>query len=344
MIRGIRLGAPWGSRAIVVCGAVAGLVWSTEAFAPVARLAPGLSFRISAATRIYPGDTPRGQDDEVMRGRGIAANNHSRIEFLAYTPAPPGISTDDFVIGLDSGKVFVQHAKDQTVTPENDTFGGPAVVALGRVMGGGRGGFGRGGADPAAAGANRGARGGFGRGGGNPGGRGFRGRGRGGLGQGFLNQIQLLNVDFKLEKLGAGDVMDGRPTQHYRVTTDYRVVWGDQVIPAHAVTELWATPLPTNIPNPFEPFTVADQSTDGPLIEYALKLRAVRAQIEGTPIKVVTTTTLSGVQGIVGFQALVGNDPTIDTLTIVQQTQLTSIQPAEVDPKLLEVPEPGAPQ
>jgi hypothetical protein len=181
-------------------------------------------------------------------------------------------------------------------------------------------------------------------GGGGFGGRAGRGRGRGGLGQGFLNQVQLLNVDFKLEKLGAADALDARPTQHYRVTTDYRIVWGDQVIPAHAVTELWTTQLPTNIPNPFEPLTVADQSADGPLIEYALKLRAVRAQIEGTPIKVVTTTTLNGIQGIVGFQNLVGNDPTIDKLTVVQQTQLTNIQSADVDPKLLEVPEQGAPE
>ena len=329
--------------------AVIGLVWSTGAFAPAPRLVPGLSFRISAATRIYPGDVPRAQDDEVMRGRGIAAGNHSRIEFLAYTPTPQGVTTDDFLIAADSGKVFVLHAKDQSVTPANDTFGGPAVVALGRVMGGGGRGFGRGGGGDSAAGGggNRGARaGGFGRGpgGGGFGGRAGRGRGRGGLGQGFLNQIELLNVDFKLEKLGAGDAMDGRPTQHYRVTTDYRIVWGDQVIPAHATTELWTTQLPTNIPNPFEPFIVADQSTDGPLIEYALKLRAIRAQLEGTPIKVVTTTTLSGIQGIAGFQGLVGNDPTIDTMTVVQQTQLTSVQPAEVDPKLLQVPEQGAPE
>ena len=329
--------------------AVIGLVWSTGAFAPAPRLVPGLSFRISAATRIYPGDVPRAQDDEVMRGRGIAAGNHSRIEFLAYTPTPQGVTTDDFLIAADSGKVFVLHAKDQSVTPANDTFGGPAVVALGRVMGGGGRAFGRGGGGDSAAGGggNRGARaGGFGRGpgGGGFGGRAGRGRGRGGLGQGFLNQIELLNVDFKLEKLGAGDAMDGRPTQHYRVTTDYRIVWGDQVIPAHAITELWTTQLPTNIPNPFEPFIVADQSTDGPLIEYALKLRAIRAQLEGTPIKVVTTTTLSGIQGIAGFQGLVGNDPTIDTMTVVQQTQLTSVQPAEVDPKLLQVPEQGAPE
>ena len=322
------------------------VVASTGAFVSATRLVPGISFRISAVTRIYPGDTPRGQDDEVMRGRGIAANNRSRIEFLAYTPAPQGLTTDDFLVAVDSGKVFIQHAKDQTFTPANDRFNGPAVVALARVMGGGGRGVGRGGdAADAGGGGDRGARGGFGRGGGGgpPGGRAGRGRGRGGLGQGFLSQLQLLNVDFKLEKLGADEPIDSRPTQHYRVTTDYRIVWGDQVIPAHAVTDMWTAHLPVNVPNPFEPLIVADQSADGPLIEYALKLRAVRAQIEGTPIKVVTTTTLSGVQGIVGFQGFVGNDPTIDKLTVVQQTQITNVQPTDVDPKMLEVPNPGAP-
>ena len=312
---------------------------------------PGLSFRISSSTKIYPGDTPRNQDDEVMRGRGQAAGNHTRIEFLAYTPAPQGVTTDDFLIALDSGKVWVEHTNNKRFTSADDTFGGPAVVTLGRVMGGGRG---RGGPPGDAAGGGGGGgggggRGGFGgRGGGGPpggagGARGGRGpgRGRGGLGQGFLNQLQLLDVNFKIEKLGAGDAIDGKPTQHYKITTDYRVVWGDQPFPAHAVTEIWTTALPTLIPNPFEPLIVADQSTDGPLIEYALKLRAIRAQLEGTPIKVVTTTTFSNIQDVVGLRSFIGNDPTITTLTVVQQTQITNIQPAEVDPKIFLVNEEG---
>ena len=163
---------------------------------------------------------------------------------------------------------------------------------------------------------------------------------------GFLNQLQLLDVNFKLEKLGA-EQLDGRETQHYRVTTDYRVKWADQAFPAHAVTEIWSAQLPSKIPNPFEPLVVTDQSTDGPLIEYALKLRAVRAQIEGTPVKVVTTTTFSDIRDIVGLQAYVGQDPTVDKLTVVQQTQITGIQPADVDPKLVAVPDnldPGSPE
>jgi len=334
------------TRGLLTLTALAGLIGTVAAMTPDV-LAPGVTFRISSSTQVYAGATPRGQDDEVMRGRGIALNNRSRIEFLAFTPAPQGVTTDDYLIALDSGKAFIQHVKDQRFTSANDMFGGPAVVALGRVMGGGRGGFGGGGAPggDAAGGRAAGGRGFGGRGGGGggpPGGGGARGagrRGRGGVGQGFLGQLELLDVNFKLEKLGAGDPIDGRPTQHYRVTTEYRVLWGDQTFPAHAVTELWTAQLPASIPNPFEPLIVADQSTDGPLIEYALKLRAIRAQIEGTPVKVTTNTALAGIHDIVGFQSYVGNDPTIDTLHIVQQTQITNVQPADVDPKLLVVPD-----
>ena len=333
------------SRPAVVLATIAGLIGAVAAMTPLA-LAPGVSFRISSSTQVYAGATPRGQDDEVMRGRGIALNNRSRIEFLAFTPAPQGVTTDDYIIAGDSGKAFIEHVKEQRYTSANDMFGGPAVIALGRVMGGGRGGFGGGARGGDAGGGGRAAgRGGFGgRGGGGPpgGGGAARGggrRGRGGVGQGFLDQLELLDVGFALEKLGAGDAIDGRPTQHYRVTTDYRVVWGDATFPAHAVTEIWTAQLPAPIPNPFEPLIVADQSTDGPLIEYALKLRAIRAQIEGTPIKVTTHTTLSGIHDIVGFQGYVGNDPTVDTLHVVQQTQITNVQPADVDPKLFVVPD-----
>jgi hypothetical protein len=329
-----------------------GSVSATLAARQPARLDPGLSFKVSASTRVFGGETSRGQDDEVMRGRGVAANNHSRIEFLVYTPAPQGVTTDDFLIAVDSGRAFILHTNGQRYTPANDMFGGPAVVALGRVLGGGgRGGPGAGAAN-AAGGAGRagGGRGGFGGGGrgGPPGGggggaaRGGRGRGRGGLGQGFLDQLDLLDVNFTIEKLGAGEAIETRPTQHYRITTDYRVVWGGEAFPAHAVTEIWAVALPMPIPNPFEPLIVAEQSTDGPLIEYALKLRAIRAQIDGTPVKVITTTTFSGIHDVIGFQGYVGNDPTIDKVTVIQQTQLTSIQPAQVDAKLLVVPDSSA--
>jgi hypothetical protein len=335
------------TRAVIAAAATAGSIgFMTAASRPAdAHLVPGLAFRISSSLRVYGGDAPRGPDDEVMRGRGIAANNRARIEFLAFTPAPQGVTTDDYLIALDSGKSVIQHTATQRYTSATDMFGGPAVIGLGRVLGGGGRGFGGGDSTGGGGGgAARGGRGGRGPGGGGgpPGGargpRGGRG-GRGGGASGFLNQIELLDVNFKIDKLGAGDPIEGRATQHYRITADYRVVWGGQGFPAHAVTEVWSTDLPTTIPNPFEPLIVGDQSTDGPLIEYALKLRATRSQIEGTPIKVVTTTTFSGVREVVGFARYVGSDPTIDKVTVVQQTQITSIAPADVDAKLLVVPD-----
>jgi hypothetical protein len=334
-------------RAALFASALGGVAVSIAAVKPARNLAPGLSFRISASTKVYPGDMPRGQDDEVMRGRGVAVNNRSRIEFLAYTPAPQGVTTDDFVIGSDSGKAFLVHSVGtNNITAANDIFGGPGVIALGRVIGGGGRGFG-GGGPPGGGGGARGApRGGRGGGGGPPGGGGARGgrggRGvRGGLGSSFVNQLQLLDVGFKIEKLGAGELFEGRPTERYRITSDYRVVWSDQNFPAHAVTEIVTTKLPTEIPNPFEPLIVADQSTDGPLIEYALKLRAIRAQLDGTPIKVTTTTTFSNIRDIIGFQQYTAGDPTIDTLHVVQTTQITNIAAADVDPKLVVVPDGG---
>lgn len=339
-------------RAAGIAATAVMLIGSGAALRPTWRHVPGLAFRVSASTRIYAGDTPRGQNDEVMRGRGVAAENRSRIEFLAYTPAPQGITTDDFLISVDSGKVFVQHTSPARYTPADDMLGGPAVVALSRIMGaggggGGRGGPGGGGGGPPGGAGGRGNRGGGGPpGGGGGGGRGGRGgrAGRGGIGSGLLSQLELLDVNFKLEKLGAGDALDGRPTQHYRITTDYRILWGDQGFPAHAVTEVWTTALPTAIPNPFEPLVVAEQSTDGPLIEYALKLRAIRAQLEGTPIKVVTTTTFTEIADVLGLSSYIGNDPTITNpkLTIVQQTEITNIAPADVDPKLFVIPDPNA--
>lgn len=243
------------SRAGLGIAAGVAIIATTAATHPVSLFVPGLAFRISSSTKVYGGDTPRGQDDEVMRGRGVAANNHSRIEFLAFTPAPQGVTTDDYVIAVDSGKAFVYHTGSQTYTPANDVFGGPAVIALGRVLGGGGRGAFPGGGDPGGGGAARGGRGGGGRGG-PPGGGGpgrGRGRGRGGLGAGFLDQLQLLDVTFKVEKLGSGETIDTRPTQHYKISADYRVVWGGQAFPAHQVTELWTVSLPMQIPNPFEP-------------------------------------------------------------------------------------------
>ena len=323
--------------------------------AGVSSVAPGLSFRISSSTRISLGDgSAAGQEDEIMRGRGVAVGKHARIELLAFSPLPDNTTLEDFILALDSGRVVIIRPRNQTFTEASDQFGGPGIVALNRSGGGGRGfGGGPGGGDGAGGGGGRGA-GRAGRGGGGPppggfggGGRGgARGRGRGGP-SGFLAETQIRDVLFAIEKLGAGEAVEGRPTQRYRITADYRVVWGGQSVDAHAVTEYVTAQLPVAIPNPFEPLPYIENVTDGPMLEYILKLIRIRNQVEGVPIKVTTSTTFKGVDQVTGFPlgggrgrgGGGGGDAVMpSTLTVVQTTSITSIKEADVDAATLEIP------
>src|SRR5207249_3174221 len=125
-------------------------------------------------------------------------------------------------------------------------------------------------------------------------------RGRGGA-SAMLDQVEIRDVKFNLEKLGAGDALDGRPTQRYKITSTYHIVWAGQGVDARAVSEIWTTPLAVRIPNPFEPLGTAEPLPDSPLIEYSLMLPYVRRQMDGVPIKVTTTTTFNGIENVVGF-------------------------------------------
>jgi hypothetical protein len=302
-----------------------------------AQAVQGLSFSISSSTRVSIGETVGRADDQIIRGRGVATGKHARIELLVLSPLPDNMTLDDYLLALDSGRVVVVRPASENYMEASEMFGGPGVSALGRLAAGGRG-FGGGG---------RGGRGGFagarGGGGGGGGARGGRGRGgaRGGA-RGFLEQVNVRDVKFEIEKLGAGDPIDGRPSRHYKITADYRMVWGNQGSDAHAVTEIWSVDLPVQIPNPFEPLTTVETVSDSPLFEYALKLARFRSQVEGAPVKVVTTTTLTGVEQLAGLPGFgVGGDgatgPT--TLQIVQQTTISSIKPADVDPSQLMIPQ-----
>ncbi len=216
------------------------------------------------------------------------------------------------------------------------------AVAAGSLV---RGGPGGGGGPPGGGGAGAGGRGG---GGGGPpgggaagGGRGGRGGRRGGGGSGLLSQLELLDVKFKLEKLGAGEAIDGRPTQHYRITTDYRIVWGDQGFPAHAVTEIWTTPAANGDPESVRAArrrrTVDRRTAHRVRAQAARHPRAARGHADQGR----DDDDVHRHRDVVGLRSYVGNDPTITNpkLTVVQQTQITNIAPADVDPKLLVVPD-----
>jgi hypothetical protein len=162
-------------------------------------------------------------------------------------------------------------------------------------------------------------------------------------------------VTFTIEKLGAGEQIEGRETKHYKITADYKIAWSDQVIDAHGVTEIWSTTLPVAITNPFEPLPIYEPEPDGPMIEYAAKLARIRSQVEGVPIKVVTTTSLTGLQNVAGFggrggrggnaAATSGTEGETEAqpgvVKVVQQTAITGIKEGDVDEKLLALPQGG---
>jgi hypothetical protein len=162
----------------------------------------------------------------------------------------------------------------------------------------------------------------------------------------MLDQVQLRDVTFNIEKLGDGEAIDGRATKQYRITADYKVAWSDQIVDAHAVTEIWAAALPIAIANPFEPLPVYEPESDGPMIEYAAKLARIRSQVEGVPIKVVTTTTLTGLQNVVGQRGGGGGGSETEdpqprgVLKVVQTTSITGIKESDVDEKLMTAAEP----
>src|SRR5439155_3176492 len=97
---------------------------------------PGVSFHISSSTRISATENAGGQDDQMVRGRGVAANGRARIELLAAVPLPNGLTLDDQLLALDSGRVVAIRANGSSL-PMNDQFGGPGILALARSGGGG---------------------------------------------------------------------------------------------------------------------------------------------------------------------------------------------------------------
>ena len=154
-------------------------------------------------------------------------------------------------------------------------------------------------------------------------------------------------MTFNIEKLGPGEAMDGRETKQYRITADYKIAWTDQIVDAHAVTEMWTTTLPIAIANPFEPLPVYEPEPDGPMIEYAAKLARIRSQVEGVPIKVITTTTVTGLQNVAGRGGGGGSggseteDPQPrGVVKVVQTTAITGIKESDVDEKLMTAADP----
>jgi hypothetical protein len=243
------------------------------------------------------------------------AGDRAKIEFQVGNP--PGSSiTDYYVMILDSNKVY-------RVSPDVQTF---SDASLAPNAGGRRGG----------AGANRGNRGGNNN-------VGDYANGRGGRGGGNINPMQMLTdavvtgVTTSVEDLGAGDVIEARPTKHYKITVDYNFKLYGQPRQAKTVAEIWTVDIPQRIINPFEAVTASADS--GTVADVTRRLIAEAIKIPGAPVKVVTTQTVP-VSAVGGDQVEVtaaGGVP--QTVSIVRTTTLTAIKEADIDEADLKVPD-----
>jgi hypothetical protein len=255
------------------------------------------------------------------------AGDRAKVEFQVGNP--PGSSiTDYYVMLLDSNKVY-------RVSPDVQTFS-DATLALTTGGRGGRGGGGGGGGAGGAGGGNRGNRGGNNNAADNA-------NGRGGRGGGNINPMQVLtdalvtDIKTNVEDLGAGDVIETRPTKHYKITMDYGFKLYGQPREGKTVTEIWMIDIPQRVINPFEAVTASGDS--GTIADVTRRLIAEAKKIPGAPVKVVTTQTVP-VSAVGGDQVEVTAAGAVpQTVNIVRTTTITAIKDADIDETDLKVPD-----
>jgi hypothetical protein len=283
---------------------------------------------------------------------------------------------DQWFLVLDTNKVVTVNEANKTYT-ETDAIRGLAAVTggVGAGRGGGRGpgafggdstGRGRGGdsaqgrgrGDTTAAGRGRGRAGagnagggggGGGRGGGRGGGGDNPGGGPGGGGRGDASALTLTAVTVSLEKVptAAGDTVDGYVTRHYKIHSQFTVIPITDPVTVRSMVEIWTADLPFKLINPFDQ-TLNDAPGQENLRELQIKQQAVRRQIQGTPIKIITTTPIGGLLGGVFGRGGRGGPPPAaniaDTLgfsgaTTTQTLRVYEIRATNVDDALLKIPD-----
>jgi hypothetical protein len=258
--------------------------------------------------------------------RVALAGDRAKVEFQLGNP--PGSSiTDYYLILLDSNKTY-------RVSPEAQTFSDASLAANGGRGGRGFGGGGGGGFGGAGR-ANRGDRGGGNNGGDNAG-RGGRGAGANPFAA-LTDAQEVSDVKANVEDLGAGEVIETRPTKHYRVTVNYSFKLYGQPRQAQTTTEVWTVDFPQRVINPFEAATATGDS--GTMADVARTLITEAKKLPGVPVKVVTTQTIP-VSAVGADQVdVAANGSVPQTISIVRTTAITALKEADVDDADLKIPD-----
>ena len=146
--------------------------------------------------------------------------------------------------------------------------------------------------------------------------------GMGGLPPELLAQASLSGVSVNVESLGAGEVMQGYPTQKYRVTSQYGLAIMGQSMNTYTTQEMWIAQLPSLVSTPFDGSIPASMS-NGPMKELFEKTLAARKGLgAGTPLKTITTANITGPMNV----------------TTTQTFEMYDIKTVDVDPALMKLP------
>lgn len=336
-MRNVRRNPRFVGLAALAFVAVAGLVAAARPIFTV----KGVTYRVKVETRM-PNFGPGGGGDPGAGGAGGGgggggfgggavqlvrvelAGNRAKVEFQVGN-LPGSSITDYYVMLLDSNKTY-------RVSPDAQTYADASLAPNGAGRGGRGGGPPRGAAGGAGGGGGaaggRGNRGGN-TGGDNPGGRGGRGGGGGVNPMQVLTDMVVTDVKTNVEDLGAGDVIDARPTKHYKITVNYGFKLYGQPREGKTTTEIWTVDFSQRVVNPFEATTAVGDS--GTMADVTRRLIDEAKKLPGIPVKVVTTQTIpvSAVGADQVEETAAGG--VSQTVSIVRTTAITALKEASVD-------------
>jgi hypothetical protein len=110
----------------------------------------------------------------------------------------------------------------------------------------------------------------------------------------IMAQASFTNVSANLESLGAGEPMQGYPTQKFRLTTQYGLAIMGQFLNTNTTQEIWLAQLPASVVTPFDGAIPASMA-NGPMKELFEKSTAARKGLgNGTALKTVVTSSITG--------------------------------------------------
>jgi hypothetical protein len=142
----------------------------------------------------------------------------------------------------------------------------------------------------------------------------------------LLAQASITSVNVTTEKLGAGEAMQGYPTEKVRLTTTYVLNLMGQSMNAMNVSEMSMAQLPAAVTTPFDG-NLPKELLEGPMKELGEKMIAARKALgSATALKTVNTSTMSS--------------PMLpQSISTVMTIEILDLKSAEVDPSALKVPD-----